>query len=176
MVTTEVHNNITQSLSDADSLDDCCVAAICGKEHKKNLKQWLKLKNPLAYSHVDKKKTFKPLIQAVIRDTQDISHSSPHMLDHAMIPFSFIDIHLRMSHPHFPANPYASVILNGSFLSSFKLAYKHLLTLGRTEPSSNAWIMSMFLCAIKYFDISYASHLSRTSTCGTLNKKAIYNL
>ena len=176
LVTTGGRNNITQLLSDADSLDDHCMAAICEKECKKNLKQWLKLKNPLAYGHMDKKKTSKPLVQAVIRDTQDISHSLPHMLDHVMTLSSFINIHLRMSHPHFSANPYAPVISNGSFLPSFKLAHKHLLTLSRTEPSNNAWIMSMFLCAIKYLDISYApSHLPRTSTCGTLNKKAIYN-
>jgi len=176
LVTIGVHNNITQSLSDADSLDDHYVATICGKECKKNLKQWLKLKNPLVYGHVDKKKTSKPLMQAVIRNTQDISHSLPYMLDHAMTPSSFADIHLGMSHPHFPANLYAPVISNGSFLPSFKLAHKHLLTLDRTEPSSNVWIMSMFLHAIKYIDISYApSHLSRTLTRGALNKKAIYN-
>ena len=38
LVATRVYNNITQSLFNADSSDDHCAAAICGKEHKKNLK------------------------------------------------------------------------------------------------------------------------------------------
>src|SRR6267142_515131 len=126
---------------------------------------------------MDKKMTYEPFVQAVIKNTQDISYGLPHMLDYIMTPSSFIDILLEMSHPHFPVNPYASVISNGSFLPSFKLAHKYLLTLSRMEPSSNAWIMSIFLHAIKYLNISYApSHLSRTLTCGAPNKKAIYNL
>jgi len=45
------------------------------------------------------------------------------------------------------------------------------------ELSSNAWIIFMFLYAIKYLDISYAPpHLPRTLTYSAPNKKAIYNL
>jgi hypothetical protein len=178
LVATGVRNDITQSLSDADSQEDRRAAAIRGKEREKNLKHWLKLKNPLAYGHMDKNRTYESLVQAIIRDTQDISHGLPHMLDHAMTPSSFVDLLLAMSRPHFPANPYAPIISNGSFLPALKLAHKHLLTLSRADnhPASDSWVSSMFLRAIKFLDISYApSHLPRTSARGAPCKKAVYN-
>jgi hypothetical protein len=178
LVATGVRNDIAQSILQANSQEDRHAAAIRGKEREKNLKHWLKLKNPLAYGHIDKHKTYESLLQAIIRDTQDISHGLPHMLDHAMTPSSFVDLLLQMSHPHFPINPYAPIISNGSFLPALKLAHKHLLTLSRADhhSSSDAWISSMFLRAIKYLDISYApSHLPRTFTRGAPCKKAVYN-
>jgi len=178
LVATGVRNDITQSIAQADSQEDRRAAAIRGKERENNLKHWLKLKNPLAYGHMGNNKTYESLVQAIFRDTQDISHGLPLMLDHAMTPSSFVSLLLQMSRPHFPINPYAPIISNGSFLPALKLAHKHLLTLSKADhhPSSDAWISSMFLRAIKYLDISYApSHLPRTSARGAPCKKAVYN-
>jgi len=138
LITIGICNDIAQAITDADSQEDRHAAAIHGKECEKSLKHWLKLNNPLTYGHLNKHKTYKSLLQAIVRDTQDISHGLPHMLNHAMTPSAFINILLNMSHPHFPANPYAPLISNGSFLPALKLAHKHLLTLSAKEPSGTA--------------------------------------
>lgn len=145
------------------------------KDRENNLKCWLKLDNPLSYGHKDKNKTFETLLQAVVAEKEDIVHGLPHMMHHAMTPSALVSSLIAMSRPLFPAAPSAPVLSNGSFLPTLKLAHSKLIQLANTD-NPDTFVSSMFLYAIKHFNISFIPfHLPRTGSRGAPNKKPVFN-
>ncbi|KAH8980399.1 hypothetical protein EDB86DRAFT_2835364 [Lactarius hatsudake] len=97
LVADGVRRDITAIISAAPDQDSVDLAIARGRERESFLKHWLTIQRPLAFGQVDKQNTFVSLLQAVVADTDLISHGLPNFSEHAITPTTFVNSLIAMS-------------------------------------------------------------------------------
>ncbi|KAH8998203.1 hypothetical protein EDB86DRAFT_2828490 [Lactarius hatsudake] len=170
LVADGVRRDITAIISAAPDQDSVDRAVARGRERESFLKHWLTIQRPLAFGQVNKQNTFISLLQAVIADTDLISHGLPNFSEHAITPTTFVNSLIAMSSPTNPSPPVAPVMSSGSFLPLLKEAHSLLLSLPHLSPSGDQHdlIRRSFITTISHLLIRFVpSHRPRSSSSGT---------
>ncbi|KAH8980171.1 hypothetical protein EDB86DRAFT_3088142 [Lactarius hatsudake] len=178
LVADGVRRDITAIISAAPDQDSVDLAIARGRERESFLKHWLTIQRPLAFGQVDKQNTFVSLLQAVVADTDLISHGLPNFSEHAITPTTFVNSLIAMSSPTNPSPPVAPVMSSGSFLPLLKEAHSLLLSLPHLSPSGDQHdlIRRSFISTISHLLIRFVpSHRPRSSSSGASPRVPVFD-
>ncbi|KAH8978533.1 hypothetical protein EDB86DRAFT_2836679 [Lactarius hatsudake] len=178
LVADGVRRDITAIISAAPDQDSVDLAIARGRERESFLKHWLTIQRPLAFGQVDKQNTFVSLLQAVVADTDLISHGLPNFSEHAITPTTFVNSLIAMSSPTNPSPPVAPVMSSGSFLPLLKEAHSLLLSLPHLSPSGDQHdlIRRSFITTISHLLIRFVpSHRPRSSSSGASPRVPVFD-
>ncbi|KAH8982112.1 hypothetical protein EDB86DRAFT_3086416 [Lactarius hatsudake] len=178
LVADGVRRDIAAIISAAPDQDSVDLAIARGRERESFLKHWLTIQRPLAFGQVNKQNTFISLLQAVIADTDLISHGLPNFSEHAITPTTFVNSLIAMSSPTNPSPPVAPVMSSGSFLPLLKEAHSLLLSLPHLSPSGDQHdlIRRLFITTISHLLIRFVpSHHPRSSSSGASPRVPVFD-
>lgn len=182
LVTDGVKNDIKRRIAAASTDDEREAALARGDDRNDALKDWLRMRFPLAYGEpgrpAHEHKTFRLLLRAVSEDKGVAAFGLRGWEDNSMTMTSFVDALIEMSTPEDPKLPYAPVMKAGGFLPVLKVAHASILDIGSIHgvTSKQTFLKKMLLLALKVFHVKFfPSHAKQTGLRGAPKKVPVFH-